>query len=117
MLVPLNDMLNSGWIFDLFPKEEIDGLIGNNRNEAKGAGIPDNIDAITNYFLDKMRRNMKVVLCHSPVGDLMRVRSRKFPGIVNSSIIDWFHSWPEDALRDVADRFLAECDFPEEWIY
>ena len=26
MLIPLNDMLNSGWIFDLFPKEEIDGL-------------------------------------------------------------------------------------------
>jgi len=46
MLIPINDMLNSGWIFDLFPKEEFDAFLGNIRNEAKGAGIPDNIDLI-----------------------------------------------------------------------
>lgn len=87
-------MLNSGWIMDLFPKEDIDGLIGNNRGEAKGAGCPDTIDAITNYFYDKIRKNLKVVLCFSPVGEDMRVRSRKFPAIINSSVIDWFHPWP-----------------------
>lgn len=87
-------MLNSGWIFDLFIKEDIDGLVSNVRGEAKGFGVADNIDAITNFFLDKMRRNMKVILCHSPVGETMRVRSRKFPGIINATSIDWFHSWP-----------------------
>lgn len=102
MLIPVNDMLNSGWIFDLFPKEELDGLISGIRNEAKGAGIPDSLEAIFSFFMDKIRKNMKVCLCHSPVGDLMRVRSRKFPGIVNSSIIDWFHAWPEEALISVA---------------
>jgi len=35
-------MLNSGWISDLFPKEDIDGMVGNVRNEAKAAGYPDN---------------------------------------------------------------------------
>lgn len=39
-------MLNSGWIFDLFPKEDFEGMIGNNRGEAKGLGIPDNMDAL-----------------------------------------------------------------------
>lgn len=34
-------MLSSGWIFDLFPKEEVDGFVGNIRNEAKGLGIPE----------------------------------------------------------------------------
>lgn len=34
-------MLNSGWIFDLFPKEDFEGMVSNNRGEAKGAGIPD----------------------------------------------------------------------------
>lgn len=114
MLIPLNDMLNSGWIFDLFPKEEIDGMISGIRNEAKGAGIPDNIEAIDIFFKDKMRRNMKVCLCHSPVGDLMRNRARKFPGIVNSSIIDWFHPWPEEALISVSKRFTADCDFDDD---
>jgi dynein heavy chain len=57
---------------------------------------------------------MKVCLCHSPVGDLMRVRARKFPGIINASIIDWFHPWPRDALVDVANRFIKDLDFPND---
>lgn len=40
-------MLNSGWIFDLFIKEDFDGMTGNVRNEAKGLGVPDKSDAIT----------------------------------------------------------------------
>lgn len=34
-------MLNSGWIFDLFTKEDFEGMVGSNRGEAKGLGIPD----------------------------------------------------------------------------
>lgn len=41
----------------------------------------------------------------------MRVRSRKFPGIINSTVIDWFHPWPRDALIDVASRFLSSVEF------
>lgn len=99
-------MLNSGWIFDLFAKEDFEGMVGNVRNEAKGFGVPDKSEAITSYFLDKIRRNLKVVLCFSPVGETLRVRSRKFPGIINSTVVDWFHPWPKDALIDVSSRFL-----------
>jgi dynein heavy chain, axonemal len=113
-LIPINDMLNSGWIFDLFIKEDFDGMTGNVRNEAKGLGVPDKSDAITQFFLDKIRKNLKVVLCFSPVGDTMRVRSRKFPGIINSTVVDWFHPWPKDALIDVSSRFLQEIEFPDE---
>jgi dynein heavy chain len=35
----------------------------------------------------------------------MRVRARKFPGIINSTSIDWFHPWPRNALIDVATNF------------
>lgn len=55
-LVPINDILNNGWIQDLFPKEDVDGMIAGLRNEAKGAGIPDTSDAMMNYFLDKMKQ-------------------------------------------------------------
>jgi dynein heavy chain len=37
-----------------------------------------------------------------------------FPGIINCTSLDWFHAWPRDALIDVAGRFLAEFEFPEE---
>ena len=35
-------MLNSGWIFDLFPKEDTDTLVSGVRNEAKGEGVDIN---------------------------------------------------------------------------
>jgi dynein heavy chain len=57
-----------------------------------------------------MRKNLHVVLCFSPVGDTMRVRSRKFPGIINNTSVDWFHPWPKDALIDVAYRFLQNVE-------
>jgi hypothetical protein len=41
------------------------------------------------------------------VGDDFRNRSRKFPALVNSTVIDWFQPWPEDALLSVGQRFLG----------
>jgi dynein heavy chain len=44
----------------------------------------------------------------------MRVRARKFPGIINSTSIDWFHPWPRDALIDVAYKFLQETELDSD---
>ena len=38
------------------------------------------------------------------------MRSRKFPAIVNCTSIDWFHEWPEEALRSVSYRFLLQAE-------
>ena len=54
---------------------------------------------------------MQIVLCFSPVGSTLRVRSRKFPAIINSTNVIWFHEWPQDALVSVARRFLEEIPF------
>ncbi len=64
--------------------------------------------------MDKMKKNLKVLLCFSPVGEAMRIRSRKFPGIINSTSIDWFHPWPKDALVNVASRFLQDTELEAE---
>lgn len=48
----------------------------------------------------------QVTLCFSPVGDKLRIRSRKFPAIVNCTAINWFHEWPQQALESVSLRFL-----------
>ena len=37
-LVYINDLLSSGWIPELFVKDELDGLLGKVRGEAKSAG-------------------------------------------------------------------------------
>ncbi len=113
-MVPINDILNNGWIQDLFPKEDVDAMIGGLRNEAKGAGVQDTADSLQAYFLDRVRSNLKMILCFSPVGDNFRVKSRKFPGLIASTSIDYFHAWPKDALIDVANRFISEIDMPQK---
>ena len=115
-LVYINDLLSSGWIPELFPKDELDGLIGKIRSEAKQAGCNDVPDELFNFFLDKVRRNLHLCLCFSPVGDLFRIRARMFPAVINSTSIDWFFEWPRDALVDVATRKLIDIEFPTDQI-
>lgn len=106
----INDLLASGDIPNLFAPDEIDNIIGAIRNEVKQARILDTKENCWKFFIDKVRRMLKVVLCFSPVGSTLRVRSRKFPAIVNCTAIDWFHEWPKDALESVSQQFLAEIE-------
>jgi len=111
-LVYINDILSAGYIPDLFAKDELDEKLGKIRSEAKSQGIEDTPSAMFAYFIDKVRKNLHIGLCFSPVGEAFRVRGRSFPGLINSTSIDWFHEWPEDALVGVAKKFLKEIKFP-----
>jgi len=114
-LVLINDLLASGNIPGLFPDDETETIINAMRNEAKSQGLLDTREVCWNIFINFVRRNLKVVLCFSPVGNLLRSRCRKFPAIVNCTSIDWFHEWPEEALIGVAKRFVTACErVPEE---
>ena len=113
-LIYINDMLSSGWISDLFPKDESNALVQALRNEAKANGVHDSLETLTSYFLDKMKRNLHLIVCFSPVGENFRVKSRKFPGLISSTTIDWCHKWPKNALIDVANRFISDVELPSK---
>eukprot|EP00899_Mesostigma_viride_P009330 jgi/Mesvir1/18399/Mv14277-RA.1 len=114
-LVYLNDLLSSGFIPDLFTNEDKDGICNSVRNEVKQAGIMDTRDNCWDFFIEKVRKYLHVVLCFSPVGDKFRVRARQFPALINNTVIDWFHGWPQEALVSVAGRFLADIpNIPDE---
>lgn len=66
------------------------------------------------YFLDRVRNNLHVVLCMSPVGEPFRNYLRMFPSIVNCTSIDWFSDWPEDALQEVAMKYLHDVNLETE---
>ncbi|KAG5679915.1 hypothetical protein PVAND_009451 [Polypedilum vanderplanki] len=109
-LVLINDMLASGEIPELVADDEVDNICNGVRNELKQLAIIDTKENCWRYFIDKVRRLLKTVLCFSPVGSTLRVRARKFPAIINCSCIDWFHEWPQNALESVSKRFLSEVD-------
>ena len=114
-LVLVNNLLASGEIPDLFTDDEVDNIVNQIRNEVKGAGVSDTRDNCWKFFIDKVRRLLKVVLCFSPVGSVLRKRGRKFPAIINCTSIDWFHEWPREALISVSERFLSTTpNLPED---
>ncbi|XP_071977799.1 dynein axonemal heavy chain 11-like isoform X1 [Engystomops pustulosus] len=109
-LVLINDLLASGEIPDLFSEEEMDTIVSSARMELRGLGLPDSRENCWHFFIDRIRRQLKVVLCFSPVGFTLRTRARKFPALVNSTAIDWFHSWPPVALQSVSSSFIQKLD-------
>ena len=113
-LVFINDLLSTGEIADLFAAEDKDGIVNNIRPAVKGEGLIDSKDNCWNFFLARVKKNLHMALCFSPVGDAFRQRSRKFPALVNCTVIDWFHAWPEVALLSVARKFLADVEIPSD---
>ncbi|XP_059524579.1 dynein axonemal heavy chain 9 [Myotis daubentonii] len=109
-LVLINDLLASGEVPDLYSDDEVESIISNVRNEVKSQGLVDNRENCWKFFIDRVRRQLKVTLCFSPVGNKLRVRSRRFPAIVNCTAIDWFHEWPQQALESVSLRFLQNTE-------
>ncbi|XP_060638089.2 dynein axonemal heavy chain 11 [Anolis sagrei] len=107
-LVLINDLLASGDVPDLFTDEDMDGIITGIRSEIRGLGLVDSRENCWRFFLDRVRLQLKIILCFSPVGSTLRVRARKFPAIVNCTAIDWFHEWPQEALQSVSRRFIEE---------
>uniref|UniRef100_A0A8C0G3E5 Dynein axonemal heavy chain 11 n=1 Tax=Chelonoidis abingdonii TaxID=106734 RepID=A0A8C0G3E5_CHEAB len=112
-LVLINDLLASGEVPDLFSNEDIDGIITGIRNEVRSLGLIDTRENCWRFFLDRMRLQLKIILCFSPVGSTLRVRARKFPAIVNCTAIDWFHEWPQEALHSISRRFIEETEVIE----
>jgi dynein heavy chain len=113
-LVSINDLLSSGEIADIFPSEDMDNIVNSVRSAVKGEGIVDSKDNCVKFFFDRVRKNLHMSICFSPVGDAFRNRAKKFPALINNTVIDWFHPWPKEALLSVADRFLEEIDMPSD---
>ncbi|CAE7333776.1 ODA11, partial [Symbiodinium sp. CCMP2456] len=105
-----NDLLSSGEITDLYPSEDKDSIRNAVRSAAKGLGIVDTPDNLWAFYISRVRKNLHMSLCFSPVGDGLWSRARKFPALVNCTTIDWFQPWPEDALLNVAQKFLTKLD-------
>ena len=109
-LVSINNILASGDVPGLFEKEDQEGISSGLRAPAKAAGVIDTPDSMYAFFIRRVRQYLHLSLCFSPVGDWFRIRARRFPGLINCTMIDQFHPWPREALVSVATRFINDID-------
>uniref|UniRef100_A0A3Q3DBI2 Dynein axonemal heavy chain 10 n=1 Tax=Hippocampus comes TaxID=109280 RepID=A0A3Q3DBI2_HIPCM len=108
----INNMLTS-IVPALFPDDEKEAVLNQLREEALKMGAGPSKDSVWQYFVNKSASNLHIVLGMSPVGDTLRTRCRNFP-LMNNTVIDWFLSWPPQALRAVAEFFLESEMIPRE---
>jgi dynein heavy chain len=68
--------------------------------------VPLSKDNIYKTFISQIKKYFHIVLSMSPVGDLLRIRCRNFPSLVNCCSLDWFDNWPEEALKTVSQQYF-----------
>ncbi|CAO1367416.1 unnamed protein product [Diamesa hyperborea] len=50
----------------------------------------------------------------NPIGSSFRNRLRLYPSLVNCCTIDWYDTWPEDALQMVAMKYIKDVQIPDQ---
>eukprot|EP00954_Amorphochlora_amoebiformis_P028689 1392074-Amorphochlora_amoeboformis.AAC.1 len=107
-LEDINNILNSGEVPGLFLPDELSAVLEEIRKDAEREGRRLSQEALYNYFIERVRKNLHVLLCLSPVGSAFRNRCRMYPSLTNCCTINWFPPWPEDALTALAEKYLDD---------
>uniref|UniRef100_A0A8B9LGX2 Dynein, axonemal, heavy chain 7 n=1 Tax=Astyanax mexicanus TaxID=7994 RepID=A0A8B9LGX2_ASTMX len=117
-LEDVSNLLNTGEVPNLFAVDEKQEICERmrvlDRQREREKQTDGSVLALFNMFLERCRSQLHVVLAMSPIGDAFRGRLRRFPALINCCTIDWFQSWPEDALQAVASRFLEDIEMTDE---
>ena len=82
----------TGDVPNLYPPDEKADIIEKMQVAARTQGrkIEATPLSMYNFFTERVRENLHIVLAMSPIGDAFRNRLRMFPSLINCCTIDWF---------------------------
>uniref|UniRef100_A0A1B0AXU3 AAA+ ATPase domain-containing protein n=1 Tax=Glossina palpalis gambiensis TaxID=67801 RepID=A0A1B0AXU3_9MUSC len=117
-LQDIDCLLNQGEVPNIYAIDEKQEILELVRLAAQGGNR--NIDIsplqVFAFFVNRCKRKVHIVLSLSPIGDALRTRVRLYPSLVNCCTIDWYQSWPEEALQMIAKISLESVEVPSDQI-
>mmetsp|Transcript_17192 Transcript_17192/g.32539 ORF Transcript_17192/g.32539 Transcript_17192/m.32539 type:complete len:4250 (-) Transcript_17192:45-12794(-) len=113
-LEAMNALLASGEVPGLFEGDEYTSLINSFRESQNRNGIIiGSEEELWRRFTAIIQRNLHVVFTMNPSGGEWRNRSTTSPALFNRCVVDWFGTWSQKALGEVAKEFTLKLDFGE----
>jgi dynein heavy chain len=106
----INNILNGGDVPNIYQGDDMDRILNAMRPIAADNNTTPTKENLFALYISRIKSNLHVIICMSPIGDAFRNRLRMFPSLVNCCTIDWFSTWPEDALRSVAANSISEIN-------
>jgi len=105
----INNILNVGELTSLFAQDDVEEIHYEIEKQLKKARIKNTSqEATAAFFQKRCKRNLHLLLFMSPAGTLLQSYFRKYPSLVNCTSIDWFLTWPNEALKAVSDHYLLK---------
>jgi dynein heavy chain, axonemal len=104
----INSILMSGQVNNLFPKDELNLMVADLRSDLakQRPDLEDSTDNLIQFFTERVRKNLHLVLCMSPMNPKFAERARRFPGMINGTMVDYYLAWPQSALEGVASGII-----------
>lgn len=120
----INTILTIGEIPNLYSKDELSTIKDKTRKyyteleREKNPSLDKKDVRVTNdklmeFFHTNVQNSFHIILLMSKTGDNLRNYCRMYPGLVNNTTQIWFMPWPQEALTEVADRYLETMGIPE----
>ncbi|CCI40158.1 unnamed protein product [Albugo candida] len=110
----MNALLASGEVPGLFEDEEYISLMHACREAVqRDGGMVENTESeLFRYFTRQVQRNLHVVFTMNPASGDFQDRQKTSPALFNRCVVDWFGTWNDRALAQVAQEFTKTLDLP-----
>jgi len=107
----INNILSLGEIPNLYQKKEGKDDFAPIKDKLKKFVSRENDEIIMDYFVQQIQTHLHLVFCMSQSGTNLSQLGRQYPGLINNTTCIWFDDWPEEALKEVAHKYLNEIEF------
>jgi dynein heavy chain len=113
-LEDIQNQLNGGMVPNIFPVDELNKIrdeVTFKKEYRRDGQTSDSSDVQNEWLYRRIKDNMHLSICMSPIGEKFRNYTRMYPALINNTTIDWFMPWPIEALTEVADKFIGMMEF------